>query len=178
MSNRSVQTLLVVLLGLSLVILARYFYFQPGIKVGEECPPVQASLADGSAFEMASLKGKYVLIDFWGSWCAPCRKEAPELKKFYQTWHQAGFQDASGFEMVSIAIEQAKGNWEKAMREDSVTWPIQILELDQFNSPLVKSFQVREIPTKILLDPSLRVIAVNRGFEEMAALLTSRLKGD
>lgn len=178
MSNRNIQTLLVVLLGIALVMLARYFYFQPGVKVGEDCPPVQTRLADGSAFDLASLKGKYVLIDFWGSWCAPCRKEAPELNKFYQAWHKAGFRDASGFEMVSIAIEQAKASWEKAIREDSVTWPLQILELDQFNSPLVKSFLVREIPTKILLDPSHRVIAVNRGFDEMAALLTSRLEGD
>ncbi|HNR06910.1 MAG TPA: TlpA disulfide reductase family protein [Saprospiraceae bacterium] len=178
MLNRRLQTFLAIILGAAILMLARYFYFQPGVKVGEECPPFQTRLADGTAFEMASLKGKYVLIDFWGSWCAPCRKEAPELKKFYESWRQTGFRDGSGLELVSIAIEEDRSNWEKAIREDSATWPVHILELDLFNSSLVKTFQVREIPTKILLDPSHRVVAVNQGFEEMAVLLNSRIQKD
>ncbi len=165
-----------ILLILSLIYLVRYFYFKPDIKVAQACPPVQRDLADGTPFDIQSLKGKYVLIDFWGSWCKPCREEAPSLKKFYSDWSQKKFKEADGLEILSIAIESNRPDWEQAIRKDSADWPYHILELDQFNSALVKSFGVRMIPSKFLLDPNLRVIGVDQSFEEMNELLARKLE--
>ncbi|MDZ4708553.1 MAG: TlpA disulfide reductase family protein [Saprospiraceae bacterium] len=169
-----VQLILTVFLVVSLIFLARYFYFKPGVKVAEFCPPVQRELANSALFDIQSLKGNYVLIDFWGSWCKPCREEAPLLKKFYSDWHLQPFKDARGLEVLSIAIESNRADWEQAVAQDSAYWPYHILELDQFNSALVKSFGIRAIPAKILLDPDLRILGIDQSFEEMNELLARK----
>ncbi len=120
------------------------------------------------------MRGQYVLIDFWGSWCTPCRKEAPLVKQFYQDWKDVAFKDGNGLEILSIAIEGNRRDWDLAVKEEKMDWPLHILELDQFHSPLVKSFGVREIPTKILLDAQHHIVAVNQSFPEMAELLTRK----
>lgn len=171
-----IQTFLTILLGLSLFYLVRYFYFKSDLKVAQACPPITTQLANGNPFDLQTLKGKYVLIDFWGSWCKPCRQEAPLLNKFYSDWNQKTFQEANGFEILSIAIESNRANWEEAVAQDSAHWPYHILELDQFNSPLVKSFDVKMIPTKLLLDPHLRIVGINQSFEEMNEYLARKLQ--
>ncbi|MBK6477110.1 MAG: TlpA family protein disulfide reductase [Saprospiraceae bacterium] len=169
-----VQTVIVIFIALSLFYLVRYFYFKPGVNVAQTSPPILTDLADGTPFDLSSLAGKYVLVDFWGSWCGPCRKESPALKTFYKDWNEVIFKDGQGLEILSIAIEPNREAWVQAMQEEQFPWPLHILELNQFNSPLVKSFGVREIPTKILLDPQQTIIAVDKNFTDMANILNRR----
>ncbi|MEP7322612.1 MAG: TlpA disulfide reductase family protein [Saprospiraceae bacterium] len=174
MSNKLVSSWIYVFIAVSLFYLVKYFYLKPEIKVAQDCPPIETNLADGKPFKLDQLKGKYVLLDFWGSWCGPCRKEAPLLRKFYHQWNQTSFQTGQGLEVLSIAIESNRNAWAGAVAQDEMTWPYHILELDQFNSPLVKSFGVKEIPTKILIDPAHHIVAINQSFEEMNELLTRK----
>jgi thiol-disulfide isomerase/thioredoxin len=108
--------------------------------------------ADGKPVDFASLKGKYVLLDFWGSWCRPCRASHPHLKELY-----AKYKD-KGFEIIGIALEHSKSldddrkTWQTAIEQDGLTW-MQVLDnenLDKFNS--VQQWEVTAFPTKILLD--------------------------
>lgn len=101
-------------------------------------------------------------------------KESPALKTFYKDWNEVIFKDGQGLEILSIAIEPNREAWVQAMQEEQFPWPLHILELNQFNSPLVKSFGVREIPTKILLDPQQTIIAVDKNFTDMANILNRR----
>lgn len=176
MSNKTVSSVIYIIVGLSLFYLTKYFYLKPNIKVAQDCPPIEATLANGSPFNLNQLKGKYVLIDFWGSWCGPCRDEGPLLKKFYNQWNHSSFRNGQGLELVSIAIESNRSAWESAVSQDQMSWPFHILELDQFNSPLVKQFGVKQIPTKILIDPYQHIVAINQSFEEMNALLTRKMQ--
>ena len=175
MPNKTISAVLYIFIGISLFYLVKYFYLRPDIKVAQDCPPIETNLANGNPFNLNQLKGKYVLIDFWGSWCAPCRDEGPLLKKFYHQWANSNFQNGQGLALVSIAVESNRSAWESAVSQDQMDWPFHILELDQFNSPLVKQFGVKQIPTKILIDPSQHIVAINQSFEQMNELLTRKM---
>jgi len=87
------KVLNVLLLILVLGFIANYVYRLPKFDDGEIAPQFTASLADGSEFSLESLKGNYVLLDFWGSWCAPCRRENPSIVELYNTFNEASFSD-------------------------------------------------------------------------------------
>ncbi len=172
--NKFFQNILYFFIGISLFYLGKYFYLKPGIKAAQPCPNIESTLTSGEHFDLNSYKGKYVLIDFWASWCGPCRKEAPLLKEFYKEWNTTQFTDASGLEILSIGIEDNKETWAAAKEHDLLDWPLHILELDKFNSALVKKFGVKEIPTKILVGPDKMILGVNQTFDSMSSLLLKR----
>lgn len=172
--NKFLQNTFYFFIGISLFYLGKYFYLKPGIKAATPCPNIEATLTTGESFNLSKYYGKYVLIDFWGSWCAPCRKESPALKEFYNTWNKTKFTDADGLEIISIGIEDNKENWLIAKEHDQLDWPLHILELNKFNSTLVKKFGVKEIPTKILIGPNKMILGVNQTFDSMSSLLFKR----
>jgi thiol-disulfide isomerase/thioredoxin len=112
-----------------------------------------------SSFHLSSLKGQYVLIDFWASWCGPCRKENPNVKKVYDKYH------AQGFEIVSVSLDNDANQWKQAVEKDKLNW-IQISDLKGWENEIAKTFHINGIPTNILLDKEGKIIATNlRGNE-------------
>ncbi|MBK9689352.1 MAG: TlpA family protein disulfide reductase [Saprospiraceae bacterium] len=145
-----------IVLGLILLFfVGKHFYLAPKFSDGENVPTFSSKLADGSSFELSSLKGKYVLLQFWGSWCGPCRRENPELVQLYQDLH------AQNFEIVSIGLEKNSQSWQKAITNDGLIWPYHILQDGSFNSPIATLYAVKQIPTLYLLGPDQRVILTN-----------------
>ncbi len=159
--------------------LARYLYMKPQYAGGEKAPPITSQLMDGSDFNLAQLNGKYILLDFWGSWCSPCRAESPQLVKFYEQYHEASFADADGFEIVSIGIETKVSRWLRAIQKDGLLWPYHIMDkatsLRFFDSPIAADYGIREVPTKYLLNPRGEIIGVNLSFDEMRKHLEKHL---
>lgn len=98
--------------------------------------------------------GRYTLIDFWASWCAPCRREHPSLKKIFEKFAPGGFQ------IVSVSLDGSRVQWLQAIRMDSLTWR-QLNDPLAFNSPVARAYSVRLIPTNFLLDPTGRIIGHN-----------------
>ena len=92
----------IVLTMIVIYFIGRYFYKQPKYINGALAPDFVGQMHNGSSMKLSDLKGQYVLLDFWGSWCGPCVAEAPDLKKIYDSFHGKNFKDAKGFEIVSV----------------------------------------------------------------------------
>lgn len=153
-----------------------YFYKQPKYINGEIAPQFTAQLLDGAEFSLSDMKGKYVLLDFWGSWCGPCRQDNPGIVKLYDQFNAKSFTDASGFEVVSIAIESDDKRMKKAIAKDGLKWKYHIPQLDRFKSPVVIQYGVKEIPTKYLINPDGYIMGVNQSVKEIGRLLNERVK--
>jgi len=168
------------LVGIAFYFLGRYLYMQPKVVNGENAPIVAGKLLDGSAFDIKELRGKYVLVDFWGSWCGPCLKEIPGLKKVHAKYQKATFKEAAGLTIVSIAIERDEKRWTNAVQRTGMNWKHHLVDLTSslrfLNSPLAQEFGVKQVPSKFLLNEDGVIIGVNQSMEELDAFLERRLK--
>ena len=153
-----------------------HFYKKPKYSNGEKANPIQATLMDGSKFDLEDLKGQYVLLDFWGSWCGPCRRENPDLVKLYDKYNGGEFSSATGFEIVSIGVETKESRWKAAIEKDGLKWKYHIAQMDRFKSPIVSQYGVKEIPTKYLINEKGEIIGVNQPIAEIDQMLSRRLK--
>ena len=108
----------------------------------------------GKMVKLSSFRGKYVLVDFWASWCAPCRKENPNVVAVYQKFHD------KGFDIVSISLDTEKEAWLKAIHMDGLTWS-HVSDLKGWQSSLVKEYGITVVPSSFLLDRNGKVIANN-----------------
>jgi thiol-disulfide isomerase/thioredoxin len=153
-----------------------YFYKLPKYSNGQKAPQFKAELLNGDSFNLSDLEGKYVLIDFWGSWCGPCRRENPQLVDLYNKHNNSIFTDASGFEVVSIGVENREASWKTAIQKDGLEWPYHIAQTERFKSPIVSQYGVKEIPTKYFLNEKGEIIGVNLDIAEIDRMLERRKK--
>lgn len=162
---------------LAIVLAAYYLFFRsPEEKSGKPAPDFEAELISGESFELSQLKGSYVLLDFWGSWCGPCRKENPELVSLYNTMKDRRFKDADGFELVSVALEKNGDAWKRVAERDGFDWPLQIVQMSKVvvMSPIAQKYAVSNIPAKFLIDPDGMIIGVNQPIQEIHDFLASK----
>ncbi len=117
-------------------------------------PDFAVADVSGKMVKLSDLRGKYVLVDFWASWCVPCRKENPNVVKAYRDYND------KGFEIVGISLDTKKDLWLKAIEKDSLTWS-HVSDLKGWESGVVKEFGVTEVPTNFLVDRNGKVIANN-----------------
>jgi len=175
--NVLTNVLIIFVIGL---FIARYFYMKPKFINGEKAPVFSATLIQDQSFELTELRGSYVLLDFWGSWCGPCRAESPALVALYQKYHGQLFQGADGFEIVSIGVERNEKSWQNAIRVLGLNWPYHILDLSSsmkfFNGEIAGQYGIKEVPTKFLLNPAGVIIGVNQSPAEIDKLLAKKLK--
>lgn len=127
--------------------------------IGQEAPDIVLDSPEGKEIALSSLRGKVVLIDFWASWCGPCRKEMPNVVKAY-----AKFKN-KGFEIFGVSLDQDKQRWVEAIEKDGITWP-QVSDLKQWGSSVVRQYNIQGIPYTVLLDRQGKIVAKNlRGAE-------------
>ncbi len=159
-----------------LYFLGKYIYAQPKYVNGEVAPDIVGTMHNDTPFQLSNLRGNYVLVDFWGSWCGPCIQETPKLRQLYTNFHGKTYTDAKDFDIVSVGIESDKTRWLSAIERLDMRWQYHVSDFQNLNSPMAKSYGVRVIPTKFLLNTEGVIIGVNQPFEEIEKLLKSKLK--
>ncbi|MNK09440.1 Thiol-disulfide oxidoreductase ResA [compost metagenome] len=125
------------------------------VAIGQTAPDFSQADTTGKAVQLSSFRGKYVLVDFWASWCGPCRKENPTLIRLYQSYKGSNFEILG----VSLDAQSGKNDWIEAIHTDQLIWP-QVSDLKAENEA-AKLYGVTAIPQNFLIDPNGRIIAKN-----------------
>ncbi|MCU0360484.1 MAG: AhpC/TSA family protein [Bacteroidia bacterium] len=136
--------------------------------LGQTAPDIVLPSPEGGELALSALRGKIVLIDFWASWCGPCRKEMPNVVKAY-----AKFKD-KGFEIFGVSLDQDKSRWLEAIVKDGMTWP-QVSDLKYWESEAARLYNVQSIPYTVLLDKEGRIIDKNLRGEALEKRLAELL---
>ncbi|CAN5341856.1 TlpA disulfide reductase family protein [soil metagenome] len=136
---------------------------------GGMAPEINLPDTTGKPFALSMLKGKYVLVDFWASWCAPCRAENPNVVKAYNN-----FKDKN-FTVLGVSLDQDKAQWEKAIKSDSLNW-YHISDLKYWSSAAVTLYGFDGIPYNVLVDPTGKIIAMNLRGDALESKLQGILK--
>ncbi len=127
---------------------------------GTEAPDIAMKSPDGKTLKLSNLRGKVVLLDFWASWCGPCRRENPNVVKLYQKYN------AMGFDIFSVSLDRDRKAWLQAIEKDGLVWPNHVSDLQGWTSSGGASYGVTSIPATVLIDKDGKVIARNlRGAE-------------
>ena len=135
------------------------------LAVGTQAPEIDLPNPEGKNIKLSSLRGKYVLIDFWAAWCRPCRVESPNMVKLYDKYHK------KGFEIYSVSLDQTKEAWIKAIEQDGLGKWTHVSDLKYWNSEAGKAYGVESIPFTVLIDKEGKIIAKGLRGEELEAKL-------
>jgi thiol-disulfide isomerase/thioredoxin len=139
-----------------LLLICFAFTSSVSLQNGEIAPEIELVNPAGKIIKLSSLKGKMVLIDFWASWCGPCRQENPNVVEAFAKYNKMKFKNGKGFEVFSVSLDRAQEPWVKAIADDKLVWKNHALDKDGIAS---RAYGASSIPFGVLIDGDRKIIA-------------------
>ncbi len=136
---------------------------------GSMAPDIALPDSKGVITRLSDYRGKVVLLDFWASWCGPCRHSNQGMKPIYKKYQE------KGFEIFAVSVDDRASAWQNAIKQDKITWPQVIDNKATANSNMLRVWNVRYIPSTFLIDKEGKIIAVNPDKGELVKLLKDQL---
>jgi thiol-disulfide isomerase/thioredoxin len=146
---------------LLLLVLSAGNQFGQALEVGQKAPEIVQASVNGKEIRLSSLRGKMVLIDFWASWCAPCRRENPQIVEAYHKYKDESFKNGEGFTVFSVSMDMKRDAWINAIEKDQLEWPDHVCDLKGWFNEAAKLYHIKAVPFSYLIDGDGIVVAVN-----------------
>lgn len=147
-----------------------------GTMIGNKAPELIYKNPKGEEIALSSLKGKMVLIDFWASWCGPCRKENPAVVSAYNKYKSKKFQNGKGFTVYGVSMDKSAAQWTDAIEKDGLIWEYHVSDLGGWQSEPAVKYGVRSIPSNFLIDGDGIIVGKNLRGEALDSKLETLLK--
>jgi thiol-disulfide isomerase/thioredoxin len=147
-----------------------------GIEVGQRAPELSVKSPEGKEISLSSLRGKVVLIDFWASWCMPCRMENPNLVEVYKKYSDKRFTRGNGFTIYSVSLDTDKAAWTNGIKTDGLIWESHVSDLQGWNAAPAALYKVQAIPANFLVDADGIIIATNLRAQALGLMMESLLR--
>lgn len=139
------------------------------VQIGQPAPEFTIKSVEGRPIKLSDFKGKYLMLDFWASWCMPCRQENPNVVKAYQTYKDKNFT------ILGISLDKDAAAWKNAIAADHLAWA-HASDLNDFNSPTAMLYAIEAIPSSFIIDPTGKIVAKNLRGEQLNAFLNETLR--